>query len=356
MKSPLISVIIPTYNVARIKNIYCNTINSVLSQSYQNFELIIINDGSTDNTAHLLEELKAKDNRIKVFHKKNCGVESARRMGLEKSIGDFILHLDQDDLYEKDAFKIFIEKAIETEADVVIANSSRFIFSSIFKFKPFIPSSMRIEKSVDHDSFIKEYYRSFFGINDLPVNIWNKLYRKSFLESVPNPPLTGQIIEDLSYNMHILPYAKKIHIIPNCLYYYRWGGFTNRYDKTILDTALIGYQLKMNLIEKDHYDNFRVTTSIELLNYINTYFYDLLAYKQTSKEEFIAEVDSVINLPEVQSAKKVVCEYDKYHKAHIDAIIEGDLKALYFITLNSIKKNKIKFLLKKLLLFISRHN
>lgn len=239
-KIPLISVIMPVYNIAHIKRKFAMAVNSIIKQTWQNWELIIVNDGSKDTTKEIANHFLQKDKRIILFNKENGGVESARRYGLRLAKGEFILHLDQDDYYREDALELFYNKITLSNADIAVANRLRFIFNTHFTFGKNIPSSMKEDKVIGHDEFMNKYYHSFFGINDFPVNIWNKMYRKSFLDKIPDPPLTGQIIEDLSYNMHVLPYASKICVIPDYLYYYRWGGFTNRFDKTILDTALVG--------------------------------------------------------------------------------------------------------------------
>lgn len=346
----MISIIMPVYNIGNKQTKFKVAVKSVLSQSYRNFELIIINDGSVDKTAHILQELKQKDKRIRIITKENGGVESARREGLKNAKGDFILHMDQDDMYRNEAFKVFLHKMEVTDADVVVANNARFIFNKRFSFGKCNTPSMQVEKVIDHDDFMNQYFVSFFGINDLPVNIWNKMYRKKFLDRCPKPPLTGQIIEDLSYNMHILPYAKKIAIIPDVLYYYRWGGFTNRYDKTILDTALVGYRLKTYQIEKYGMTQFKVSTAIELLNYLNTYFSKSVEYDVFKKDTFLSEAERVFAMSEVRESLGIVRDYNKYHKDYIDAMLTYDFDQLYSCEVNAKKANWKRQMLKHIML------
>jgi glycosyltransferase involved in cell wall biosynthesis len=92
----LVSVVIPAYNAASFIE---RTINSVLSQTYQNFEILVINDGSKDNTLEVIQKLSQKDPRIKVLDKKNSGVSDTRNLGIEMSKGDFIAFLDADDIW-----------------------------------------------------------------------------------------------------------------------------------------------------------------------------------------------------------------------------------------------------------------
>ena len=349
-KVPLISVIMPVYNIAHIKRKFELAVNSIIKQTWQNWELIIVNDGSKDTTKEIANGLVQKDKRIIVFNKENGGVESARRLGLKLAKGEFILHLDQDDYYREDALELFYNRITISNSDIAVANRLRFIFNTHYTFGKTIPSSMRENKVIEHDEFMNSYYHSFFGINDFPVNIWNKMYRKSFLDNIPDPPLTGQIIEDLSYNMHVLPYASKICIISDYLYYYRWGGFTNRFDKTILDTALIGYKLKMAQIEKYKLLNFKHITAVELLNYLNTYFQSLVLYTNIKKDSFIGECIRVFSMSEVKQGVDIVKKEDKYHRDYIDAMLSSNYEILYNLDILVKRKTWEKRLLKRFLL------
>lgn len=346
----LISVIMPIYNIAKIKNKCKKAIRSIVEQTYTNWELIIINDGSTDQSVNIIKKIIKNEGRINIFSKENGGVESARRYGIKIAKGSFILHIDQDDYYRYDAFEIFLQKITETGADVAVANKLRFIFTTKYTIGGNVPPSMQRDRVIEHDEFMKSYYISFFGINDFPVNIWNKMYRKSFLDNIPEPPLTGQIIEDLSYNMHVLPYASKICVVPENLYYYRWGGFTNRYDKTILDTALVGYKLKRQLIDKYKLNHFKHTTAIELLNYLNTYFLSLICYEDITFKDFSSIFYELFKRKDVIEATEIVKKENKYHRDYIDAMLDLDSSKLYLIENLYKKRSRKRRLIKKILL------
>ena len=96
--SDMISIIIPAYNAA---DYLAQTIESVLNQTYSDFELILIDDGSTDRTREIIKDYQCKDARIKYFYKENGGVSSARNLGLQKATGDFVSFLDSDDLWDR---------------------------------------------------------------------------------------------------------------------------------------------------------------------------------------------------------------------------------------------------------------
>ena len=90
----LISVIVPVYNVARYLN---KCMKSIVNQTYKNLEIILINDGSTDNSGEICDEWKERDRRIKVMHKENTGVADTRNVGVERSVGRYITFVDSDD-------------------------------------------------------------------------------------------------------------------------------------------------------------------------------------------------------------------------------------------------------------------
>ena len=133
MNNPLISIIIPTYNRAHIIR---ETLDSILIQSYQNWECIIVDDGSSDNTDEVLKEYQTSDNRFQ-FHKRpseyNSGANGARNFGFKISKGEYINWFDSDDLMLKDFLEIKIKKALTENADVVI--SKRFENGKFLDYK-----------------------------------------------------------------------------------------------------------------------------------------------------------------------------------------------------------------------------
>ncbi|SDK80892.1 Glycosyltransferase involved in cell wall bisynthesis [Pedobacter sp. ok626] len=124
LKEPLISVIVPTYNYGNYINF---TLDCVLSQHYKNIEVIVVDDGSTDNTAQVLNNYCQKDDRIKYFYQENRGLSSARNLGLEKSKGDFIQFLDSDDLISDFKLSLQIE-AFREDPRIHISYTKCFYF------------------------------------------------------------------------------------------------------------------------------------------------------------------------------------------------------------------------------------
>lgn len=341
-----ISVIVPVYNIEKKIRIFRKSIHSVLQQTYPNLELILVNDGSTDKTSKIIKKEQKKDKRIRLISKENGGVESARRKGLQLAQGEFVIHMDQDDMLHKNALQSLYNQIIKADADVAVADSTRFVISKALRWgKPYWNET----EVINQEEFMKNYYVGFFGISVFPVNIWNKLYRKSFLSRIPEPPLTGLYNEDLSYNLHVLPNASRIVLVAETLYYYRWGGFTNQKINKLLEAALSCYRIKMEQIQELQKKEYEHSTCVELLNYLNTYFYQLIEYDNVDKSKFVEIASNVLQIPECKHAIIVVKGSDKYHNAHVDYMLSNDIKGLERYEREMFVRNRRKRIMKKIL-------
>lgn len=116
INNPKISVIVPVYNVEKYLR---RCIDSILGQTFTDFELLLIDDGSTDNSGKICDEYAEKDNRIRVFHKENGGVSSTRQLGIKEAQGKFSIHVDSDDWIEKDMLEIMYKEAVETRSEII---------------------------------------------------------------------------------------------------------------------------------------------------------------------------------------------------------------------------------------------
>lgn len=119
MESPKISLIVPVYNAEKYLN---RCLDSILTQTYKDFELLLIDDGSTDKSSEICDEYAGKDDRVKVFHKENGGVSSSRTLGLVKAVGQYIAFVDSDDWIEKKCLEDNLLIAENTHADMVISD------------------------------------------------------------------------------------------------------------------------------------------------------------------------------------------------------------------------------------------
>ena len=201
--SEVVSVIIPAYNAEKY---LAECIDSVLNQTYENVELIIVNDGSQDGTRDILDKYASKHSNIQVIHTENGGVSRARNIGLKHASGDYIMFLDSDDTLTKDAIQIMYNEIIEYDADIV---------SSVF--------GGEVDKQSARTIFIGEQAIEK-SLEDHPIAyaVWGKLYKKDFLGSLRF--IEGRKIHEDSY--FVFQYflkQPKVVLTYETIYIYRYN-------------------------------------------------------------------------------------------------------------------------------------
>ncbi|MCM1168262.1 MAG: glycosyltransferase, partial [Ruminococcus sp.] len=173
MEKSKISIIVPVYNTERYLE---RCIKSIIAQTYKNLEIIAVNDGSTDNSRKILEELSADDDRIVIVdHPKNKGLYHARITGVENASGDYIGFVDSDDYVSCDYYRTLIEKAVETDSDIVVGKTvheDEKGYRWIHNMYHFINFG-----TLEGDEVVSEYWKQE-GRNFIWHTIWNKLYNK----------------------------------------------------------------------------------------------------------------------------------------------------------------------------------
>lgn len=210
-----ISVIVPIYNA---KNFLPRCIESVLNQTFKNFELLLINDGSKDSSLDICNKYLEKfPDKIKVFNNKNMGCSITRNFGIEKSQGKYLLFIDSDDWIEKDMLEEMYQKALIEDSDVVISGVIR---------EDLVSNTTLIQNPTFKES-------SYFWLteNNLIPYIWNKLYKKSLiLDNSILFPINIRLSEDMVFNIKTLLEAKKITVLSKAFYHYIIHG-----DNTVLN-------------------------------------------------------------------------------------------------------------------------
>lgn len=171
----LISVIIPVYNVEKYLP---RCIDSIIGQSYQNLEIILVDDGSPDNCGRICDEYALKDNRIKVIHNKNGGVSSARNAGIDVSTGCFITFVDSDDYISENYIDILYSNLIESNSDISVINYTE-IFGEKINSKN-ISSGLR-------NVFSQHDFISLLLSKKVICSCWGKLYKRDLFEYIRFP-------------------------------------------------------------------------------------------------------------------------------------------------------------------------
>lgn len=211
----MISIIIPVYNTERY---LAQCIRSCLNQSFKDFELILVNDASTDSSLDVCKTYASLDHRVGIINKPmNEGVDKARFSGLERAKGEYVTFIDSDDwLNGCDVLRVMYEKAEETGADYVETGMQRVM--DRYKLIKKIGISP-VTGWIKQPDLFEKYYLSFFGVNILSVNMCSKLYRKKVLDKAGLEPSGLTMGEDLAFNMKLFPYLSNIQIFtPPCAY------------------------------------------------------------------------------------------------------------------------------------------
>lgn len=225
-----ISVIIPVYNSEKYLE---DCIKSVLHQTFTDWELILVDDGSTDSSYSICEKFAKEDLRIQLLHQENKGQGAARNYALSQCHGEYVTYLDSDDLAHESLLEDLLKVCEDTRADLVIAGIDTFTL------KP---------QSKNDDIFVKEVYEGQFFENFIMENNWqnhvivSKLYKKELISGICFPEIRA--IEDEFFLTKVFFKAEKVVSISNVRYFYRQtenstmrGGF-NANRALIIDALL----------------------------------------------------------------------------------------------------------------------
>ena len=175
--TPLVSVIVPIYRIER----YLGTcIESIIKQTYKQLEVILVDDGSDDRCRDICDLYSSKDNRIKVIHKENGGLVSARKEGMKNSSGEYIAYVDGDDWIEPDFIERMITDAVENQADIVCAGQTRDLFDVSFKMQNPYPNGAYRGKELIGLKCNMLSYGEFFSLG-ISTYVWNKLFRREIV-------------------------------------------------------------------------------------------------------------------------------------------------------------------------------
>ena len=289
--TPGFSIVIPVYNAEKYLG---ECVESVLSQSMTDFELILVNDGSTDKSGHLCDRFALRDERVKVIHQPNSGHITARMNGVSAAVGDYIMFLDSDDYW--------FDGALST----VKNNLERFGCDMlVFRLKKGSESCHDFFSGEREDITHSEYFTVSLaesGMNSLVV----KAYARKLFENVDISSFSGlRNSEDLVLSTMLAKAASKISYVPEVLYYYRpnEGSITNSFNAKEIDEFIISRSFLWAELERlglDNDDNKKVLYSGYL--------------RRVSDWAYQASVSSMTTEEKISHLNKV-CESDMFGEA-----------------------------------------
>jgi len=253
---PEISVILPVFNSEEFVR---KSIESVLAQTFEDFELIIVNDGSTDSSKDIIDSFN--DDRIRLINQSNQGPGAARNNALKIAQGRYVMYLDSDDWFTSDALEVAYGEITKFDADMTFFkminfDGERYYENDWFELKTLQSFKNRTFKPIETPG----------SIFDLSVGVCQKIYNRSFLERIDARFPEGIFFEDMPFFYYVYLKAERISIVNRHLYVRRkhTSSITNVVDEKFFDTVPAGQVLMRIFIENGWYD---------------AYKFDLLAYK-----------------------------------------------------------------------------
>lgn len=326
MNENKISVIVPVYN---IENYIEKTVESIRNQTYQNLEIILVDDGSSDNSGRILDEIAAKDSRIKVIHQENGGVTSARISGIKMATGEWIGFVDGDDFIEPDMYDVLLKNAIENKADI-----SHCGYQMVFPSR--VDYYHNTKRKVIQD-FQKGLYDLLSG-DYVEPGLWNKLYRSSIVKDVINQDLVDKSIkinEDILMNYYFFKLSKTSVFYDICPYHYvlrKGSAATSKVNKHKLYDPIIVQRIILNDV-KDNlnlanvvygrlasiYLNGATMTNPDSVAYIDEYIKMCRQELKTIKEPFFAVKRSTITKIRYRLCGFSPALYRTFHKVYAKA-------------------------------------
>lgn len=216
MRTPLISVIIPVYNVEKYLH---RCLDSVIAQTYQNLEIICVDDGSIDESGRICDQYAVRDARIKVIHQENQGLSAARNRGLDAAEGEYIAFVDSDDYILEGMYKKMLDKLLDYSVDLCVCQW-QYEFSDgrqVVKRKNIDPTIYGCKSSLEFARFL---YMGNYE-NGVVVAAWNKLYRRALLDKIR---FEGRIHEDDAFNGRIMAKDVSVYVMEEQFYVYAQNG------------------------------------------------------------------------------------------------------------------------------------
>lgn len=321
-----ISVILPVYNVEKYVR---KCLLSIVEQSYQNFEVLIVDDGSTDNFFKEIEDIVAENKNIKIYQKVNGGLASARNFGLEKANGDYILFIDSDDWIEKDLFKTLVENL--SDEDILIFNLGEY---SNKEGK--IITNRRI-KNINKE--LLKINEGYIFLDEVPNGATIKIYKRSFIEKNNFRFNEGlKLYEDTYWDIITLINAKKVRFLDYVGYWYRVGRdgslITDLSSEKNKKYQLMIKELLLKLKDENISELVKIKLEILILR-IEIELEEIS--KNFFKEEFTEFFKKSLTI--IENEKNTIVK--KYFKSKIKKIIENNINKIDIFRYIYIKNNLI---------------
>lgn len=248
VNKPMFSVVVPVYNVEKYLG---ECVDSLLNQTFTDFEILLIDDGSTDSSGEICDRYAHSDSRVKAFHFENEGLGAARNKGFGKAVGEYVIFLDSDDFYDTNTLEILYSNLSENKPDVLIFSGKPFFdgINSDIKTLSYI-HTVGLNEVIDGKAFLDKAIKS----EEFYPQVCMYVYQRDFLVSSGIAFDEGVIHEDEQYSFLLLMRAKKVLCIPDRLYNRRYRTGSIMTSKSY-DRSAYGYAAALNRILDSYIKN-----------------------------------------------------------------------------------------------------
>lgn len=321
---PIVSIIVPIYNGEKTLS---RCVKSIMEQKFTEYELLLINDGSTDRSLEICHDLEKSDKRIRVMDKVNEGVSATRNFGIKEARGKYIQFVDCDDYVAKDYLDCLVKALEKEQADIVIAGYTRHKNGKVTKR---VPQPLTFENL---NAFSKEFFNLY---NQWFLNTpWNKLYRKEKI--VDKFPLNMSLGEDLLFNLHYLKYCEKITVIDHAGYQYcieNENSLAIQYRKDKFENSMLLHEKVLafskevlGLNEEEQWND------ITFLKEIRFSMKHLVRSSTVSKKEKKEQIKAWLQIKEVKAAYRRCKQLSKPDRL-LKVLIEQEWVEVIYILLS----------------------
>ena len=324
LDNPLVSIIVPVYNSEKYLE---KCLDSIIKQSYYNIEVIIIDDGSNDNSPHICDKYAEKDNRISVYHTRNQGSVMARKKGVELSKGEFLQFVDSDDWLSSDMTKNLVENSVKYQSELVIC-SFYLVESQIRISDNYYKEGFYDKNRIDSIIRPSMLYNGKYYNQGVYSCLWSKLFRKNkfinYIMSIPNEISLG---DDTACLFPYMCNINSLFILNKPLYFYRINDYsmTNSYNCRQLESTFVlidylKYKFKNNQFNIKRQFNYYILFILEM-NIKNTIRYGFsrgfyMEWKKIKKYINKYDIKEILNNTDLKDTSKVNWYYFRIVSSH----------------------------------------
>lgn len=348
--TPWLSVIIPIYNSEKYLD---KCITSVLNQSFTSFELILVNDGSTDNTSSICKKYSNADKRVKYFEKENGGSFKARLYGVEHAKGKYVTFCDSDDYYaNKKAFDTMYQYLEKDDLDAM-----QFAYKRVFNHLSVAARTVKQPLFIDRKTFVEKEYPvflcSFYDESHLTPSDCNKVYKKAMLTEIPSSENAERIFwgDDMIFNLHALKNCRSMVVIPDILYVYmdNVGGTTRFSENAMRDLNRIKEYQSQFLKKTELQDKAKIisTHHSETACWFGDWVIE--AVKVIDEKSLEKKISDILKYPAFIRAREYYIHENSLNWKAMELLRKADpTEYIYWAKSNKEKRKSVKEIVKKI--------